>query len=162
NRLQFSQILGEKIAKAEREEQKFAVLFIDLDRFKVINDTLGHDAGDRFLAETGQRITDCLRADDVVARLGGDEFVVVLNQVRGRDGVSRVATNLLAAIAGPTVLSGHECRTSGSIGIAIYPDHGTDEQTLTKRADIAMYEAKAEGKNGFRFYSKDIKSQSIE
>lgn len=162
NRLQFSQILNASIAASSQHNGKFAVLFIDLDRFKVINDTLGHDAGDRLLAETGTRITRCLRADDVVARLGGDEFVVILNEVRGREGVTQVAKNLLAAIGAPTILSGHECRTSGSIGIAIYPDHGIDGQTLTKRADIAMYEAKAEGKNDFRFYSKDIKSQSIE
>jgi diguanylate cyclase (GGDEF)-like protein len=162
NRLQFSQILNASIKTSAQHDRKFAVLFIDLDRFKVINDTLGHDVGDRLLAETGRRITGCLRADDIVARLGGDEFVVVLNEVRGRDGVAHVAKNLLAAIGAPTLLSGHECRTTGSIGIAIYPDHGTDEQTLTKRADIAMYEAKADGKNDFRFYSKDIKSQSIE
>jgi diguanylate cyclase (GGDEF)-like protein len=161
NRLQFSQILNESIKAAGRHQRKFAVLFIDLDRFKVINDTLGHDVGDRFLVETGKRITECLRADDLVARLGGDEFVVVLNEVRGRDYVAKVAKSLMAAIASPMVLSGHECRTTGSIGIAIYPEHGTDGGTLTKRADLAMYEAKI-SKNDFRFYSKDIKSQSIE
>lgn len=162
NRVQFSQILNASIATSAERNSKFAVLFIDLDRFKVINDTLGHDAGDRLLVEIGTRITGCLRADDVVARLGGDEFVVILNEVRGSEGITQVAKNLLVAIGSPMILSGHECRTSCSIGIAIYPDHGIDGQTLTKRADIAMYEAKAEGKDDFRFFSKDIKSQSIE
>jgi EAL domain-containing protein (putative c-di-GMP-specific phosphodiesterase class I) len=103
-----------------------------------------------------------VRESDVVARLGGDEFVVVLSNVSGQDEVAVVARKILAALLLPTVLAGHECRTTGSVGIAVFPDNGADALTLTKNADMAMYLAKEEGKNDFRFFSSEIKSQSIE
>lgn len=162
NRATFSHMLNASIRASARHDRKLAVLFIDLDRFKVINDTLGHEAGDALLIETGRRITSCLRADDIVARLGGDEFVVILNEVRAADGVATVANNLMTAIGKPIDLSGHNCRVTASIGIAVYPDHGLDEQTLTKCADMAMYAAKEDGKNGFKFFSDEINQQSIE
>jgi diguanylate cyclase (GGDEF)-like protein len=162
NRAMFGQLLKMSIETARRHERQFAVLFIDLDRFKVINDSLGHVAGDTLLAEAGNRIRTTLRASDVVARLGGDEFVVVLNEVKEVNQVASVARSLLAALSRPLVLSGHECRTTASIGIAMFPEDGIDEHTLTKNADMAMYLAKEDGKNDFRFFTKETRTQSVE
>ncbi|WIW47341.1 GAF domain-containing protein [Bradyrhizobium sp. 62B] len=162
NRETFNALLRQAIATAERHDHRFAVLFIDLDRFKVINDSLGHEAGDLLLLEVANRLRGALRASDVVARLGGDEFVVILDQCGEIDDVQHIATELLAALAQPMELAGHECHTTASIGIAMYPANGSDAQTLTKNADMAMYLAKEDGKNGYRFFSKEVKTQSIE
>ena len=162
NRETFNGLLRAAIDEAQRHDHRFAVLFIDLDRFKVINDSLGHEAGDLLLLEVANRLRGALRATDVVARLGGDEFVVILDQRGDVDEVQRVATDLLAALGQPMELAGHECHTTASIGIAMYPANGADAQTLTKNADMAMYLAKEDGKNGYRFFSKEVKTQSIE
>lgn len=162
NRETFNGLLREAIDAAQRHDHRFAVLFIDLDRFKVINDSLGHEAGDLLLLEVANRLRGALRTSDVVARLGGDEFVVILDQCGEIDDVQRIATGLLAALAEPMELAGHECHTTASIGIAMYPANGSDAQTLTKNADMAMYLAKEDGKNGYRFFSKEVKTQSIE
>ena len=162
NRVMFNQLLHFAIEAARRHERRFAVLFIDLDRFKIINDSLGHDAGDALLIEIGNRLRQSLRPNDVVARLGGDEFVVILYDTGDRQDVEAVARNLLSVLSQPLQLSGHECHTTASIGIAMYPSDGSDVQTLTKNADMAMYLAKEDGKNGFRFFTKEIKTQSIE
>jgi diguanylate cyclase (GGDEF)-like protein len=162
NREMFNGMLRRAIDAAARYQRQFAVLFIDLDRFKVINDSLGHDAGDMLLVEIGGRLRRALRSSDVVARLGGDEFVVILEETAERPEVERIAGELLSVLSQPLQLSGHECHTTASIGIAMYPSDGTDMQTLTKNADMAMYLAKEDGKNGFRFFTKEIKTQSIE
>ena len=162
NREMFNGMLRRAIEAAERYQRRFALLFIDLDRFKVINDSLGHDAGDMLLVEIGGRLRRALRSSDVVARLGGDEFVVILEEAAERPEVERVAGELLSVLSQPLQLSGHECHTTASIGIAMYPSDGADMQTLTKNADMAMYLAKEDGKNGFRFFSREIKTQSIE
>lgn len=162
NRETFNGLLREAIEMAERHDHRFAVLFIDLDRFKVINDSLGHEAGDLLLLEVASRLRGALRASDAVARLGGDEFVVILDQCGEIDDVQRIAAELLTALAEPMELAGHECHTTASIGIAMYPANGSDAQTLTKNADMAMYLAKEDGKNGYRFFSKEVKTQSIE
>ncbi|MET4798281.1 GAF domain-containing protein [Bradyrhizobium sp. LB11.1] len=162
NRETFNSLLREAIDAAHRHDHRFAVLFIDLDRFKVINDSLGHEAGDLLLLEVAIRLRGALRASDVVARLGGDEFVVILDQCGEIDDVQRIATELLAALGKPMELAGHECHSTASIGIAMYPANGADAQTLTKNADMAMYLAKEDGKNGYRFFSKEVKTQSIE
>ena len=162
NRVKFNQLLEQSIAAAAGGASRFAVLFIDLDRFKIINDSLGHAAGDTLLVEVAGRIRACLREDDVVARLGGDEFVVILNDIHDRAMVESIGRKILASLLPSIQLAGHECRTSGSIGIAMYPDNGTDAQTLTRNADIAMYVAKEDGKNDLRFFSSDNKTQSIE
>ena len=162
NREMFNELLRHAIEVAHRHQRRFAVLFIDLDRFKVINDSLGHDAGDILLVEIAGRLRQSLRSCDVVARLGGDEFVVILEEAAERDDVERIAGNLLTVLSQPSQLSGHECHTTASIGIALYPSDGHDVQTLTKNADMAMYFAKEDGKNGFRFFTKEIKAQSIE
>jgi diguanylate cyclase (GGDEF)-like protein len=159
NREMFNELLGYAIEAAGRYQRRFAVLFIDLDRFKVINDSLGHDAGDLLLAEIADRLRQTLRSSDVVARLGGDEFVVLLEETSESRDIEHIAHNLLAVLSQPMQLSGHECHTTASIGIAMYPSDGSDVQTLTKNADMAMYLAKEDGKNGFRFFTKEIKAQ---
>ncbi|MCX5850193.1 MAG: EAL domain-containing protein [Deltaproteobacteria bacterium] len=180
NRLMFSQLLNHGIQSARRNKRQLAVLFIDLDRFKTINDTMGHDAGDQLLQEMARRFKQSLRAvdvigrpeadnvagrlgvDDVVGRLGGDEFVILIEEVNELSQIATVAHKILTTIIKPVVLLGEECRVTASIGISVYPGDGEDEQSLMKNADIAMYFAKEEGKNNYQFYSKDLQSQSIE
>lgn len=162
NRALFSEILALALHSAERYGRDFAVLFIDLDRFKLINDTLGHEAGDILLKEMGTRIASCLRTSDVVARLGGDEFVVLVQEVIEHKNVAMLAQKILSAIMCPIVLQGQECRVTGSIGISMYPADAKDENALMKNADVAMYRAKDQGKNNYQFYSQDLKCQSLE
>jgi diguanylate cyclase (GGDEF)-like protein/PAS domain S-box-containing protein len=162
NRLMFNQLLKHAIRSAQRYQRRFALLFIDLDRFKIINDTLGHDAGDQLLQEISVHFQQELRAVDIVARLGGDEFVILIEEVSDVSQIAAVAQKILSAARKPVSLIGQECRVTASIGICIYPDDADDEQSLMKNADIAMYYAKQEGKNSYQFYSKDIKSKSIE
>jgi diguanylate cyclase (GGDEF)-like protein len=162
NREMFNGLLHHAIENAYRHQRQLAVLFVDLDRFKIINDSLGHDAGDILLVAIAGRLRETLRANDVVARLGGDEFVVILEDVAERHDIEAIAQTLLTAVSQPLLLSGHECHTTASIGIAMFPDDGSDVHTLTKNADMAMYLAKDDGKNGFRFFTSEIRSQSIE
>ena len=142
--------------------RQLAVLFLDLDHFKNINDTLGHEAGDQLLQEVAARLKTCLRESDTVARLGGDEFVVMLPELDVEKYTATVAQKILSAVARPFVLAGQEYRVTASIGISTYPQDGLDEQTLTKNADIAMYKAKEEGKNNFQFYSEKLNASSLE
>jgi diguanylate cyclase (GGDEF)-like protein/PAS domain S-box-containing protein len=162
NRLMFSQLLNHAIQSAKRNKRQLAVFFIDLDRFKIINDTMGHDAGDQLLQEIARRFKQTLRAVDVVGRLGGDEFVILIEEVKELSHAAIVAHKLLTTVIKPIVLLGEECRVTASIGISIYPQDGENEQTLMKNADSAMYFAKEEGKNNYQFYSKDIQLKSIE
>ncbi len=162
NRLMFNQLLNQAIRSAQRHQQQLAVFFVDLDRFKIINDSLGHDAGDLLLKEIARRFRGSLRAVDVVGRLGGDEFVVLVEQVEALSQIEFVAHNIISSAMKPVMLLGEECRVTASIGISIYPKDGQDEEALMKNADIAMYFAKEAGKNNYQFYSKDIQSQSTE
>jgi diguanylate cyclase (GGDEF)-like protein len=135
---------------------------MDLDRFKNINDTLGHAAGDILLIKTAERLKECVRKSDVVARVGGDEFVIMLREVSDQSQVAAVARKILSVVVKPLTIHGHECRITASIGISIFPTDALDEESLIKNADAAMYVAKEEGRNGFRFHCQDIKIQSIE
>jgi len=162
NRSLFSQLLQQSLHLAHRNHARLAVMFLDLDGFKQINDTLGHEAGDRLLQEVATRLKTCLRDSDTVARLGGDEFVVLLPDLTEDKYVATVAQKILRAIAEPFTLRGQELHVTASIGISTYPLNGIEEQTLTKNADIAMYQAKAEGKNNFQFYSEELKIRSLE
>jgi diguanylate cyclase (GGDEF)-like protein/PAS domain S-box-containing protein len=162
NRLLFSSLLNAAFKTAERYKRTFAVMFIDLDRFKFINDTLGHEAGDTLLKEITARFKQALRASDVLARLGGDEFVVLVQEVPDREHAAAVARKLLSAAIKPIELMGQECRVTASIGISLFPGDGQDEQALMKNADSAMYHAKEEGKNNFQFYSSEISTQTLE
>lgn len=156
NRSLFSRLLVQSISEARRYERRLAIAFLDLDRFKQINDALGHEAGDQLLTEVAIRLKGCVRESDTVARLGGDEFVVLLPQLENEAHAALVAQKMLAAAARPFILMGNEYRVTASIGISTYPQDGLDEQTLTRNADIAMYQAKAEGKNNLRFYSEKL------
>jgi diguanylate cyclase (GGDEF)-like protein len=131
-------------------------MFIDLDHFKMINDSLGHGVGDRLLQEVASRLSGEVRKSDTVARLGGDEFNVVLEQIRNTGEAVIVAQKLLAALTRPIVIDEHQLYMSASIGIGFYPQDGTDAQTLLKHADTAMYRAKAEGRNRYKFFSSDM------
>jgi len=162
NRLMFGEQLEQALSHAQRHQRTCAVLFIDLDRFKLINDSLGHDAGDELLQVMSARLKSCLRASDVVARLGGDEFVVLLREVSEVHHIGAVARKILDAALEPIELQGQECRISASVGISVYPSDARDAATLMKNADMAMYSAKEEGKNNFQFFSSEIRSQSME
>ncbi|MEZ5592463.1 MAG: EAL domain-containing protein [Gammaproteobacteria bacterium] len=161
NRSLFSKLLEQSINQAQRYNRQLAVLFLDLDGFKLVNDSLGHEAGDQLLQEVAARLKTCLRDSDTVARLGGDEFVVLLAEQSGENNVAAVAQKILFALARPFILTGQEWRITGSIGISTYPQDGLDEQTLKKCADLAMYQAKEQGKNNFQFYSTAMDRNSL-
>jgi len=162
NRSTFNQRLHHALAQAQRHTKPLAVLFIDLDRFKIINDTLGHDAGDRVLRQVARRFGECLRESDTVARLGGDEFVVLIEELPDPVHVTAIAQKILAAVAAPFVLEAQEFQITASIGISTYPDDSVDMQNLLKNADIAMYRAKEQGKNNYQFYSAQMNVHSVE
>jgi len=162
NRAMFSKLLKQAIGLARRDGRPLAVLFVDLDRFKVVNDTLGHEAGDQLLQEVGRRLRGCLRESDTVARLGGDEFVVLLPALRDSAAARLIAEKILAATNTPLVLVGQECSVTASIGVSTYPEDGDDEQSLMKSADLAVYRAKEDGRNRFRLYSASMNAPSIE
>ncbi len=162
NRLLFSELLAMAIRTAQRHQRGFAVMSIDIDRFKILNESLGCDAGDELLKEIAKRLRSCLRASDVVARFGSDKFVVLLSEADLPDGATRVGRRLLEAVIEPMNLLGQECRVTASIGISTFPKDGSDMQTLLKNADMAMYQAKEEGKNSFQFYAPGMKAQPLE
>ncbi|MGB5082721.1 MAG: EAL domain-containing protein [Burkholderiales bacterium] len=162
NRAMFGELLNLAIQNALRYNRAFALLFIDLDRFKNINDTLGHEAGDQMLQEMGMRLTQTVRSSDVVARLGGDEFVVLVQEVGEARQVEAVARKILSALVRPVIMRGQECHVTASIGICMCPAEAQDEQSLMKNADIAMYRAKEDGKNNYKFYSAEMNVHSFE
>lgn len=146
--------LNQALAQAQRYRRSLAVMFLDLDRFKEINDTLGHDSGDALLKVVAQRLETCVRGGDTVSRLGGDEFVVILSEISQRQDVALVAEKILALLNTPVTLQGLRLNITASIGIAVYTLDSSDEDaaSLMKKADMAMYKAKEAGRNGFCFY----------
>lgn len=154
NRTLFKDHLALAIAQAKRNGQPFAVMFLDLDRFKVVNDTLGHMAGDELLQAVGARLRDCLREGDTLARVGGDEFTILLPAIDSKEDASKIAGKILLALKRPFVLENQELFVSVSIGIAIYPQDGETLDALIKNADIAMYHMKGLGKDGYQLYSE--------
>lgn len=156
NRALFKDRLGQALAHAKRHGQILATLFLDMDRFKVVNDTLGHLVGDGLLQAVAQRLRGCLREGDTLARIGGDEFMVLLPQIRSRDSAAFIAQKILGALKQPFNVEGHELFVGMSIGIAIHPDDGETLETLIKHADIAMYNAKDHGRNDFKFFTQDM------
>ncbi|MSQ60909.1 MAG: diguanylate cyclase, partial [Betaproteobacteria bacterium] len=162
NRLLFSERFEGAITQAKVAQERLAVLFIDLDRFKNINDTLGHEAGDRLLKEVGARLAACTSGTAMVARQGGDEFVVLMGKLGSLKSVNVICERILAEVTRPMSLEGGELHVTASIGISVFPVHGEDSQTLLKHADIAMYRAKELGKNTYQFYTKHINEHSFE
>jgi len=162
NRAFFNESLGHALAQAERHGRSLGVLFIDVDRFKFINDSLGHSAGDRALREIGARIGGCVRGSDIVARLGGDEFVALIESVPSADALHEVAQKILVAVAKPFKLDHRELAFSVSIGVVRMPADGNDGQTLMRNADVAMYRAKAQGRNCYRFYTQQMSEHAEE
>jgi diguanylate cyclase (GGDEF)-like protein/PAS domain S-box-containing protein len=162
NRLAFSANLEQALERAKRHKQKVALLFLDLDRFKVINDTLGHAAGDRLLQAVSTRLKECVRAEDTVARLGGDEFTVILGEITQPEDAALLARKIIDAINDPILIEDREVLTSTSIGISIYPDDARNAEDLSKAADAAMYRAKERGRHTYEFYTEELTSMAYE
>jgi len=162
NRSLFKQSLAQAVQRAERGGKFLSVLFLDLDRFKNINDSLGHETGDQVLRAVAERLTGSVRQVDVVARFGGDEFAVLVEGLTAEDQAGAVARKIVDALAKPLVLAGRQYRPGASIGISTYPSDGRDVLSLQKNADIAMYRAKEEGRGTFQFYSEQLNTHSIQ
>lgn len=162
NRLLFKERLSREIAFAQRENRKLALLYIDLDRFKSINDSLGHSAGDQLLEESAQRLRHCIRESDTAARLGGDEFAIILPDIPGVPSASTVAANVLRAFSGPFTVAGQENYVSASIGITIFPTDGRDSEDLLRKADTAMYRAKDLGGGRFVYFEERMNAEAVE
>jgi diguanylate cyclase (GGDEF)-like protein len=159
NRTLLHERLSHALAKAQRHDRQLAALFIGLDRFKKVNDTLGHETGDALLQVAARRLYDCLRETDTMARQGGDEFVVLMDELSDREPISRVSQRILDTVAQPFTLEGRELHIGASIGISVFPDDG---RTLLRNADIAMHRAKEKGGNRYQFYSAQLDNHSVE
>ncbi|MBI2307435.1 MAG: EAL domain-containing protein [Rhodocyclales bacterium] len=162
NRYNLETRLAQSLLAARREHRQLAVMFIDLDRFKVINDTLGHHAGDRLLVEVARRLGECVRESDIVARLGGDEFVVVLTSLSCDMDAALVAAKIVVTLSSPYTVDGKILHSTPSIGISMFPTNGEDSETLMKNADAAMYFAKEKGRNNFQFFSPAMTAAATE
>jgi diguanylate cyclase (GGDEF)-like protein/PAS domain S-box-containing protein len=162
NRVLLNDRLTQAIAMAHRQQQQLAVLFLDLDRFKHINDSLGHDIGDRVLQTVSGRLLKCVRSSDTVSRQGGDEFVVLLAQIKNAQDAALCAEKIRASLSTPYLLDGHELYTTASIGIASFPEDGMSAELLTKHADLAMYRAKQDGGNMYCFFEANMQRHAHE
>ena len=162
NRFSLQNRLAQALATVRREQGMLSVVFIDMDRFKFINDTLGHAAGDLLLVEVGRRLNSSVRESDIVARLGGDEFVVVLTEVEDANAAARVANKILASLGQPYILGDHEVHSTPSIGISMYPGDGDTSESLMKNADMALYHAKAQGRNNAQFFTAAMNQETME
>jgi diguanylate cyclase (GGDEF)-like protein/PAS domain S-box-containing protein len=162
NRTLFNDRLEIAIQRARRSRQRLAVMFLDLDDFKQVNDTLGHSAGDELLVQVGARLRQILRGEDTVARLGGDEFLLLLNGVKDADGVGVMAQKVLTAFESPFVVKNRELFLSASLGVALYPEDGVDPEVLLANVDTAMYRAKKTGRNNFQFFTAEMQRHAHE
>jgi diguanylate cyclase (GGDEF)-like protein len=160
NRVVFNDRLQKAVSEAKRKNTKLCVLFIDMDRFKPINDTHGHAVGDLLLQETAAKISRCVRDSDTVSRLSGDEFGAILQDIGYTSNILRVVENIICTMQQPFIIEGHTLHCSVSIGIAIYPDDDVDAKMLIRKADQAMYEVKSSGKNGWHFYTKEMQQKT--
>ncbi|AFY33759.1 EAL domain-containing protein [Calothrix sp. PCC 7507] len=162
NRVLFNEHLSESLKQAHQNGDKLAVCFLDLDRFKTINDTLGHAIGDQLLQSVAQRLTKCLRTGDTLARWGGDEFTLLLLGINNAEDVAQIQEHILAAFKPVFAIENHRLHVSASIGVSLYPMHGKDAETLIKNADAALYSVKSQGRNHYQFYHSAITSQASE
>jgi diguanylate cyclase (GGDEF)-like protein/PAS domain S-box-containing protein len=162
NRLLLADRLGRALALAHRHNRRLAVLFLDIDRFKYINDSLGHMLGDELLRSVAREVTMCVRSSDTVSRHGGDEFVVVLSELEHAEDAAVGARKIIAALARPHKLAGHELHISASIGISVYPDDGEAAETLLKNADMALYRAKEQGRDCYQFFESEMNTRALE
>ncbi|MEW5726357.1 MAG: diguanylate cyclase [Pseudomonadota bacterium] len=155
NRNLLTDRMNHALARVKRHGGRMAVLYVDLDRFKPINDTLGHEAGDAVLREVADRLTACVRGSDTVARVGGDEFVVVVEEIGRSSEAALVARKIIDVLSRPIDYQGHKCTIGASVGGALFPDDGETMDDVCKAADVAMYQVKRAGRNGFRFYAQE-------
>ena len=162
NRLLFHDRLQHAMVRATRAGRQLALMFIDLDRFKTVNDTLGHHVGDELLKQVAGQLAGCLRDGDTLARLGGDEFIVLLEDVDGVRGARQVAEKLMQLFEQPVVVSGYELFVTGSVGISLFPQDAVDMNVLIRHADVAMYQAKARGRNGYQLYAPSMDGDGAE
>ncbi|MEN6584890.1 MAG: GGDEF domain-containing protein [Sulfuricella sp.] len=154
NRRLLMERLSLSVAYARRNKRIMAVMYLDLDGFKLLNDTLGHDAGDKLLSMVAARLVAAVRQEDTVARMGGDEFVIALWELSHADDVVALASKVMKAVSQSYSIQGRDVSMTASVGVAIYPTHGQDVETLMKSADLALYEAKRTGKNDYRIASQ--------
>lgn len=162
NRLLLEDRVRQSMALADRTQSKVALIFFDLDNFKTINDSLGHLIGDQLIKMIGQRLLECVRDTDTISRQGGDEFLIMLPELQNIDAIAPVLDKLMIRLAEPCLIEGHELATSASMGVSIFPDDGTNFDTLLKKADMAMYRAKEAGRNTYRFFDHQMNSEAVE
>ena len=162
NRLLFNDRLAQALVMARRHQLQLAVLFVDVDHFKHINDSLGHEAGDKLLQSVARRLINCVRSSDTVSRQGGDEFVVLLAEIKHARDAATLAEKILATLGMPHGIDEHDLHITASIGIAVYPEDGTDVDTLRKNADFAMFHAKDNGRNGYQFFHYEMNVRGVE
>ena len=162
NRLHFVANLEQSLKRAQRRKRRLALILMDLDKFKQVNDTMGHTTGDTLLKIVAERLQDTVRHEDIVARLGGDEFTIILEDISHFEDAGFIAEKILTAIAEPLEIEGKQVATKTSIGISVFPDDANDGDDLTKAADVAMYRAKEQGGNSYQFYTKELNKKAIE
>ncbi|MBM7872122.1 diguanylate cyclase (GGDEF)-like protein/PAS domain S-box-containing protein [Clostridium pascui] len=162
NRFLLKKRVNIEIAKSKSVNRKFAILYLDLDRFKFVNDTLGHDVGDKLLQQIAERLKKHILPADTIARIGGDEFIILLSKITCKEDIIKLSRKLISVVKEPLMIDSHEIYISASIGIAIYPEHGEDSTTLISNADVAMYEAKKMGRSSFEFYTESLSEKALE